>query len=349
MACSAAKTDAVDGECAPVSANLDPDAECTDQGAASCGVAGNGCNGSASAPGCLLYDAATECLAGSCTDGTETVASLCDGMGVCVPGGTTSCGAYACEAGGTSCATSCDADSQCSEGNHCDLINNECTDVLRVAIQSPLGTPCRDATDSIPALEALLVGSGHTVTVVVAADIDTLPEISAYDVVVIAGAGAGCNSGPELGAIDTNITEYVTGGGSVLSTGWMMFESELNSAPNLAALLPTIPAQGTQFTSGPGTLTPVAGHPITMGVGSFMYVDFANQGDGTRVGATTLLTQDAVEMGAAWEVGAGRAVYLAPLYVESQAAYNNENLLDNSQPDAVMLILRSIEWLGNNL
>ena len=129
----------------------------------------------------------------------------------------------------------------------------------------------------------------------------------------------------------------------------MMFETELASAPNLAALLPTIPAPGTDYTSGPGTLTPVAGHPITNGVGTFMFTDYANQGAGTRAGATTLLTGSAVEMGAAWEQGAGRSVYLAPLFVEKYSSYANENLLDNSQPDSVLLFMQSLEWLGHNL
>lgn len=349
MACSAAKTDAANGECAPVTAGMDPDSECTAASAASCGAAGMGCNGSATAPGCVLYAAGTECVTPTCAAGSETGGSSCDGAGRCVADGAVSCGAYACNPTGTGCLTQCDSQAACAAGRFCDTAMKQCLVSLRVAIQSPLNSACRAGTDSIPRLAALLTSRGHKPTVVTAADIDTLAEISAYHVVVIAGAGSGCNSDAELAAINPVIAQYVTGGGGVLSTGWMMFETELNSAPQLAAILPTVPAVGSQYTTGPGTLTPVPGHPITTGVGSFMYTDFANQGNGTRAGATTILTQGTVAMGAAWQQGNGRAVYLAPLYVENEASYANENLLDNTQPAAVALIMRSIEWLGRDL
>jgi hypothetical protein len=54
-------------------------------------------------------------------------------------------------------------------------------------------------------------------------------------------------------------------------------------------------------------------------------------------------------MGAAWDVGQGRAVYLAPIYLEHYGTYANENLLDDSQPASVEWIMRAVEWAGGQL
>src|SRR5690349_4194772 len=58
-ACSAAKTGGVSGTCGAVTASSDPDLECADRGAQSCGTNGTGCNGNADAPACNKYPAAT--------------------------------------------------------------------------------------------------------------------------------------------------------------------------------------------------------------------------------------------------------------------------------------------------
>lgn len=113
-ACSTAKKGSgADGTCGNVGNGLDPDDDCADQGAASCGTNG-ACNGSGA---CALYASGTQCAAGSCSGSTKTNPSTCNGTGTCSAGGTSSCGAYMCS--GANCGTSCSTDTQCTNGNFC--------------------------------------------------------------------------------------------------------------------------------------------------------------------------------------------------------------------------------------
>ncbi len=47
-----------------------------------------------------------------------------------------------------------------------------------------------------------------------------------------------------------------------------------------------------------------------------------------------------------WGYGAGRAVYLGPIYLAEYLDYDNEPLLDGSLPDAQQLFINSVEWAG---
>ncbi len=113
-ACSAAKSGGTNGTCAPVQAGQDPDSECADQGAASCGTNGV-CNG---AGACAKYAANTVCVAPSCAIGTASAASLCNGTGACVAGAQTPCAPYVC--GANACKANCAADVDCVAADYCD-------------------------------------------------------------------------------------------------------------------------------------------------------------------------------------------------------------------------------------
>ncbi|MBI5542723.1 MAG: hypothetical protein HY901_02465, partial [Deltaproteobacteria bacterium] len=76
QACSAAKKGSgADGVCGPIGVNTDPDSECIDQGAASCGTSGV-CDG---AGACSRYASGTVCLAQSCAGSTLSNARQCNG------------------------------------------------------------------------------------------------------------------------------------------------------------------------------------------------------------------------------------------------------------------------------
>jgi hypothetical protein len=124
--CLSAKTGGATGACGAVIVDTDPDAECSDEGAASCGATGNGCNGDGAAPGCNLYDNTTECSPPVCAGGQQTIAELCDGAGTCVQETASACGTYACNVGGTACLTACQSDSACASNAYCNIQNNTC-------------------------------------------------------------------------------------------------------------------------------------------------------------------------------------------------------------------------------
>jgi hypothetical protein len=140
MACSAAAKGAgADGTCEAVAKGRDPHAKCGASDVATCGAAGQGCDG---AGACVKYGAETQCRPKQCTGGAETT-SVCDGKGGCQPHGT-SCGAYAC--GGDSCKQSCSGDTDCASGTTCDTTATPpaCVSATRCASdheqQNPDGT-----------------------------------------------------------------------------------------------------------------------------------------------------------------------------------------------------------------
>ncbi len=119
-ACLAAATGGEDGACAAVTAGTDPDGECDDEGASSCGANGTGCNGDSASPECNLYDDTAACGDNECTAGVATTVGYCDGSGTCEAGSTTNCAPFACNSAGTDCLTTCTGPGDCDAGSYCD-------------------------------------------------------------------------------------------------------------------------------------------------------------------------------------------------------------------------------------
>ncbi|MDI3291378.1 hypothetical protein [Polyangium sp. 15x6] len=113
VACTAAKKGAgVDGACGPVATGADPDSECAEQGANTCGTTGS-CNG---AGACAMHAQGTPC--GAVCVGDAAQSNACSGTGTCAAAGaSTNCAPYACVAG--ACNTTCAVDGDCAAGNVC--------------------------------------------------------------------------------------------------------------------------------------------------------------------------------------------------------------------------------------
>jgi hypothetical protein len=112
--CQACDVGGAEGTCVPVPAGQDPDNDCTQQAATSCGTDGT-CDGKGA---CKRYPAGSQCGGGTCAAGVEHAASVCDGQGKCSPGASKACPSGICT--GTSCGAACTADSQCQAGFFCD-------------------------------------------------------------------------------------------------------------------------------------------------------------------------------------------------------------------------------------
>lgn len=114
QACSAAKKGSgANGTCGPVKVGTDPNNQCADQGASSCGTNGM-CDG---AGACQLYASGTTCGAAVCS-GTQAKQPVCNGSGTCqTPATGTECAPYACSAG--ACKQPCSTDNDCATGNFC--------------------------------------------------------------------------------------------------------------------------------------------------------------------------------------------------------------------------------------
>lgn len=121
-ACTSALTGKATGSCKPIAAGADPQGECSDYGASTCGQNGL-CNGSAA---CQLYATGTVCQAASCASATSrNIADTCNGTGTCTDAGVQNCATgYACVSG--VCQTSCTDDSACASAYYCDTISKQC-------------------------------------------------------------------------------------------------------------------------------------------------------------------------------------------------------------------------------
>jgi uncharacterized repeat protein (TIGR01451 family) len=101
------------GTCTPViGAPHGSRAACASDGS----MCGGTCDGS-SRTSCAYPGAATQCRAGSCANGTATLAASCDGAGACPPEQTQKCDPYVC--GANACLGNCTRDSECSDGLYC--------------------------------------------------------------------------------------------------------------------------------------------------------------------------------------------------------------------------------------
>lgn len=141
QACSVIKKGSgMDGVCGTIGQGSDPDNECVQQAATTCGQTG-ACNGAGT---CQLYPQGTSCGASIC-QGTTAAGQICNGAGQCVasPMGV-DCAPYACSSG--ACKNPCATSNDCVNGYTCSA--GICQPV------GTLGTPCTTANQC---------GSGHCV------------------------------------------------------------------------------------------------------------------------------------------------------------------------------------------
>ncbi len=214
---------------------------------------------------------------------------------------------------------------------------------LNVALETEPDSCLLDPGETAEDLFNLLTDRGHNPVLVTGTDIDTLAEIQAFDVVVLPGPGCSCVS-QDYPTFDSVVQQYIDGGGGIVASSWTIYSNKLDGAPNIEAVLPVV--RNNSFINGDTTAIPVGSHPISEGLSSFTSEEYTPRGGGAKDGATVFLQAGGYDIGEAWEVNAGRAVYLGPLYFECQTSYINESLLDGSQPDAVEMVLRAIEWAG---
>lgn len=247
-ACIGSQTGKLDGACAPISAGIDPAAECDD--ALLCGA--GTCNG---AGACGVLPAATECRpsAGVCDlpevcDGVgatcavdalvsmgtscRVAASACDAEEVCdgvgpdcpsnaVLGTNVTCGGFLCDGVSDLCPTACSSDPQCAQDHAC--VGGTCVPGRRVFITSTThdgnlgGLAGGDAFCQLAASNANLGGTYRmwladaTGSPSTRFDLSTVPYYR-FDGVMVAASYADLTDGTLLAPI--NVQEF---GGMVAS------------------------------------------------------------------------------------------------------------------------------------
>ncbi len=218
--------------------------------------------------------------------------------------------------------------------------------VMRVAIELPSGSVGRNPPNACYALDSLCGVWGWEDSIVAGTDIDEQSELAEYTVVV---SGASGSYGDYDHAVyDDALLQWLRGGGGFVGTGWLVYAVYRGAgagSPMDSAMAVRCTGDYGFLTSGQVRILDTL-HPITQGV-----ADFSVYGHGEY--ANTGLWPDAFSLGdytsaaGKWSiayktVGAGRSVYLGPIYMANFGGYENEPYFTN--PNSVRLLKQAIEW-----
>jgi uncharacterized delta-60 repeat protein len=194
-------------------------------------------------------------------------------------------------------------------------------------------------------------------TLVNSSQVDTLAELSAYDVVVVGNNGSG---GPDAfsnltftAALRNWVEDH---GGGVVMTGWGVFGAGAATPPtnsDIDAIIPVNSSGGYNYFSAPANIGLVGSHPITVGLGSNLQitssggpnlVEFPASSPQLDGGATLLGQINGHPVIAAAAKGAGRGVYLGPIYAGA-SSFDNSSL--RSGP-ADRLLEQAVAWASES-
>jgi len=179
-------------------------------------------------------------------------------------------------------------------------------------------------------------------------EVDTLEELQAYDVVVIGGTGYEWN---QFYIFASALLPYVESGGGLVTTGWGIYASqglgEGGMADEFNAVVPVNTILGYSYIYEVW-ISSLYSHPIVEGINS-LYVDtyIEYPWGGVDEGATVLATVFDEELGeipvaASIEIGAGRSVYLGPIYAGG-SEYYTDGLRSG---DGDRLLEQAVAWAG---
>jgi MYXO-CTERM domain-containing protein len=199
-----------------------------------------------------------------------------------------------------------------------------------------------------------------TATVVPATGLDSAAELAAYDAVILGDSGF--NNNDHTTAMGNALTTAVQNTGlGVVSVGWFLYSTLAQDATDLS-LDPVVPIDenmgANDYCANPVTLSFLVAHPITAGLGASLtlvgstYVEhspLAPDAFGGQILATssgmscTTVTRNSVVVGT---LGAGRLVYLGPLYLANVAAYSNVDLRSGN---ADRLFEQAVNWAAGGV
>lgn len=185
-------------------------------------------------------------------------------------------------------------------------------------------------------------------TVVTAAQVATVAQLNAYNVVVCGGSGLD-SSGASYDTYGAALRTWVLEGHAVVMTGWGEYSTQYVTPTiksDLNAILPIQIGVNYSYTS-PGTITPNGtASPVTAGITPFVdntgYMELPAAG--LEPGATVLATSSSAGNPAAVIVrqpGQGRSVYLGELFTADTSSYGNSGLRTG---EADKLLEQAIAW-----
>jgi trehalose utilization protein len=215
--------------------------------------------------------------------------------------------------------------------------------VLRVAIEIAIGSNGRTPPNACYRIDSLCDAQGWTDSIVVGTDIDDVSKLADYDVVITGDVGYNDN---DFLTYQSALLQWVRQGGGFVGCGWIVFGIANQSARMMdSALAVNCISHYGFLTSGQVRIIDNT-HPITQGVSDF---PIQSHGEYAQAG----LWPNAVMLGdytdaqgrasiAYKQEGAGRSVYLGPIFFATFGGYGNEPYYDDE--NAMRLMKQAIEW-----
>ncbi|MBM3322622.1 T9SS type A sorting domain-containing protein [candidate division WOR-3 bacterium] len=215
--------------------------------------------------------------------------------------------------------------------------------VLRVAIEIAATSAGRTPPNACYRIDSLCDALGWTDSIVVGTDIDEVSELANYDVVVTGDVGYNDN---DFLTYQSALLQWVRQGGGFVGLGWIVYGIANQNARMMDSALAVNCINHYGFTTLGQVHIIDNTHPITMGVSDFnVYSHGEYAVAGMWPGATMLGDYTAASGQASIACkreGAGRSVYLGPIYFGTFGGYQNEPYYDDE--NAMRLLKQSLEW-----
>jgi PEP-CTERM motif len=166
---------------------------------------------------------------------------------------------------------------------------------------------------------------------------------NAYDAVVIGDGGDPGND--DLAVFSASLRSWVEGGGGVVATAWIIWESGVTTGPpdaDIDAIVPVNTSGAYHFIDNATELITDGTHPVTQGVGSFFVnqccVEYPSAPEVDAWGSVlgTVNGHASIVVGSP---GSGRSVYLGPTYMGG--AYYSDSLQSG---EADRLLEQAVAW-----
>jgi len=218
---------------------------------------------------------------------------------------------------------------------------------IKVAIEIDSASTGRIPPNACYRIDSLCKAQGWEDSIVTGSDIDEASELAEYDVVVTGDRGYADN---DFQTYQSALKDWVRSGGGFVGLGWIVYGVYRASAWQMDSILPVSCSLDYNFFASGRILVTDSTHPVTLNVHDF---DIQSHGEwanaGLQPGATALggYSEDTTGQAsiAVREVGAGRSVYLGPIYFGDFQNYENEPYYDDA--DAMLLLKQAIEWAAS--
>ena len=179
-----------------------------------------------------------------------------------------------------------------------------------------------------------------TATSVGATAIDTLAELNNYDVVVIGDQ----SNRAALTSIAPALRQWVEGGGGVVGSGWLAYAAGVETGTPIVDINAIMPVDTSSRTWNYNALLDINSvtHPVTQEVSDFTvpyYTELPVNGV-DMAGALTLASSSGYAAVVVGEPGAGRSVYLGPVYTDSPSGFASGN--------ADRLLEQAVAWAAGD-